>query len=770
MEIVKNKLIKNHLNSKPIKLLVLFLLGILLYGVGSTNIYYANLTPFGVGLVFALCYIGFNGYVLGMLYFLVNMLCGFSLSSVLLGLNVGLVLGVMQFLTDSKKIKISKWKIFLCSLLSLIPFVICNVGDMKENLALLIAIILSVFFLYSCLCFCDATFGRGMIGKINLDEKICGAIILLVFSIGISRINIGIFDLGFFFASVIILVCTFLCRYGTTLVIGAIIGLGFSVSCVNPIFISLFVILSLSSIAFRAGFKYLSVIACIIAYVAFSLVFNSGIALGELFGVVAGGVVFAFIPIRFINSISGMFTGVKTIAVQNVFNSSKREVVSRIKDLSVVFSEMDNVYRGMVRGNLSDEKAKQMLKEETISEVCRTCSNRDRCFRSSGSFMDDCFDSFLGIAYEKGKALLIDIPEYMTTNCIKVNQLLLYLNNLIVTYKDYCGAVSNIDTSRMLIADQLSGVSKLLNVLSNEVDVDITLGNKYEKSIIENLAYAGVVCLECVIYERGVSGAIVSIIVKRNTINDKKIENIINKTMRTKFRIERICDSEIAGASNVVLKSKPNYDIAFGSSVVTKAGKIVSGDSHAIVPIGDGKYLMSICDGMGSGKSACDISRLTIKLIENFYRAGFDNDIILSSINKLLSLTEQENFSTIDLCVIDGRKNIYDFIKLGATSGYIKRDSGEVEVISSSGLPVGVLENIRPHITKKCISPMDIIILVSDGVSDILGDKLVSIIRNSNTVNPQNLSEQILAKALDDSGGVPTDDMTVVCVRVFESV
>ena len=67
---------------------------------------------------------------------------------------------------------------------------------------------------------------------------------------------------------------------------------------------------------------------------------------------------------------------------------------------------------------------------------------------------------------------------------------------------------------------------------------------------------------------------------------------------------------------------------------------------------------LPICDGMGSGDNAYNISKLSISLIENFYKAGFDNEIILSSVNKLLSLSEQENFSTIDLAVLDCRKNI----------------------------------------------------------------------------------------------------------------
>ena len=201
-----------------------------------------------------------------------------------------------------------------------------------------------------------------------------------------------------------------------------------------------------------------------------------------------------------------------------------------------------------------------------------------------------------------------------------------------------------------------------------------------------------------------------------------------------------------------------------------KANKSSSGDYAVYALVDRHTYAIILCDGMGSGKNANKISSLTTRLIENFYRAGFENEIILSSVNKLLSLTEEENFSTIDLCVIDCKKNVYDFIKLGATNGYIKRHKGEVEVIKSNGLPVGMLEEISPHITKRLISPFDILVFMSDGVADAFENKLnfESYLYNLDIINPQTLCDEIISKALEVSGNIANDDMTVVCVRVFE--
>ena len=85
-------------------------------------------------------------------------------------------------------------------------------------------------------------------------------------------------------------------------------------------------------------------------------------------------------------------------------------------------------------------------------------------------------------------------------------------------------------------------------------------------------------------------------------------------------------------------------------------------------------------------------------------------------------------------------------------------------------MPVGVLEEIRPHITRKIISPFDVLVFVSDGVTDSFEGKmeLSEYIRNSDIINPLTLSKTILNEALKINGGIANDDMTVICVRVFE--
>ena len=63
---------------------------------------------------------------------------------------------------------------------------------------------------------------------------------------------------------------------------------------------------------------------------------------------------------------------------------------------------------------------------------------------------------------------------------------------------------------------------------------------------------------------------------------------------------------------------------------------------------------MRLCDGMGSGERAARESRTAVTLMEDFYRANFDDKTILDAINKLLILSSSDDiFSTMDLCMVN---------------------------------------------------------------------------------------------------------------------
>jgi len=97
--------------------------------------------------------------------------------------------------------------------------------------------------------------------------------------------------------------------------------------------------------------------------------------------------------------------------------------------------------------------------------------------------------------------------------------------------------------------------------------------------------------------------------------------------------------------------------------------------------------------------------------------------------------------------------------------GYIK---GIVTEIESSYLPIGILEDFKPKITKTYLNAFDTIIMVSDGITEAFHGTydLKTVINNITSINPQTIADEIMAfaKRINPSA---QDDMTVLVARVY---
>ena len=172
---------------------------------------------------------------------------------------------------------------------------------------------------------------------------------------------------------------------------------------------------------------------------------------------------------------------------------------------------------------------------------------------------------------------------------------------------------------------------------------------------------------------------------------------------------------------------------------------------------------------MGSGEKAERASGLAISLVENFYKAGFDSEIILSSVNKLLALNNDDVFNALDICVLDTMNGTCDFIKMGAPESFIKHNE-TIEKIFGGTLPLGIMQDAQPAIIKQVMQNGDFVFMFTDGITDSFEstEVLQDFINNMVAVNPQTLAENLLNKAVELCGGA-RDDMTVIVAKVFRT-
>ena len=244
--------------------------------------------------------------------------------------------------------------------------------------------------------------------------------------------------------------------------------------------------------------------------------------------------------------------------------------------------------------------------------------------------------------------------------------------------------------------------------------------------------------------------------------------SVLNKTLGVNMSLAE--KSNITeDKTYLVFKRAAEYDAVFGVATAVKDGSNVSGDTHSVIRISDEKFLVALSDGMGSGKDAETVSSVSLSLIESFYKAGMHSELILNTVNKLLSVNTEDKFTALDVAVINLNTRSADFIKYGSPYGFIISD-GRVRIVEANSLPLGILNDLKPSVCSAEIENGDMILLMTDGISDAFGSSgdIIDYIRLVPALNPQSLADDVLNKAITLNGGEKKDDMTVLCVRIFK--
>lgn len=198
-----------------------------------------------------------------------------------------------------------------------------------------------------------------------------------------------------------------------------------------------------------------------------------------------------------------------------------------------------------------------------------------------------------------------------------------------------------------------------------------------------------------------------------------------------------------------------------------KENEKVNGDSALVFENREDKYYALISDGMGSGPDASMTSKMTGIFLEKLLSSGNKKHTVLKMLNNFIRHKNLECFATVDLLEIDLLSSEASFIKSGAAASYIIR-KGRLFKIASTSLPIGITREISSEEVRFKLEDKDLIIMISDGVSQSFEDGAWLLSMLSDEIDPDAplsvISKKILERAKKKNER--SDDMTVIAVRV----
>ena len=721
----------------------------------------SGLSPFAVGMFAALVYSGFNLFALAPIYVASALLADPTLGSLITAAFVPCIMGFAYFVHFLCKKPVRLIHVNIYAFLCQIP---ATVLYYNSGYSSPVNVLLAQIFAYCSIIAVHAVTSRGLRYRMTVDEMISTAVVLAALSLGVFDLEFAGFK-PFYGAAAFLILCAVFVFGNGAVVIAAVMGLGAGLKTGTFDICALLTVWAVMAVAFRSLPKYCPAIALFIADVVMGAYYNVFVYdLYHTVSVIIGAGLFCLVRDSYLVGIAHRFDMVKGRAEKALVLRNRREMALKLSEVGNVFCEMEKVLLDGVRTG-AGEKMQEEICGELSKRLCDSCSSRSKCLKLFGGRTETVFDSLVETSLKLKRVSFLDLTPYITGNCVQVNKLMSILGDLVDRSVSYKAQTEKKLENRLLMSEQMSGVAKIINDLANRISGGISFEQGLERELCDELTVRNVICSDAIVYADG-GEMKVSLVIRTSDKDKRTLGKVVSKVVGMKMVLDscRIQDKDWCVADFV---AEPKYDMVFGEASVKKNSSDRNGDSQGVIYV-KGKYVMAICDGMGSGEDAERSSSSAIGMIESMYRAGFNHDLVLETVNKLLSGRDEETYSAVDMAVIDMKCGSLDIIKLGACEGVIRRRES-VEIIEGNALPIGIIGDAGMKVVSKTVDENDTVVLFSDGVADALGvDFIADYVEKNDVTNPQKLANVILETARRSENAA--DDMTVLAGRMFRRV
>lgn len=473
-------------------------------------------------------------------------------------------------------------------------------------------------------------------------------------------------------------------------------------------------------------------------------------------------------------------------------NRSK-ETVTKLNNVSKVVKEMADTYKSVATTVISEEDIREKNKQKFILELLNNIEYMednilyDNIEKVEGPIVDEIFSELMENQFIREKDLLRILARNnnyvvgFSQNEEKVSRDVEKMTEAInsafrISKMDFIWSV-RLSEEKKNFETQLNGVSKAISEIADDIDEEIKnedLNNDKKEQIALLLKQKEILVQEIIINKKENDRYKIELYIEKTEKEeiDEIIVNILDKVLEEKVIIKKCKEIKNENSIKYEILSDDKYILDIGHSIAIKDNMTVSGDSIVQTKLKDGKYLIAISDGMGSGPEARKSSQIVTSMLKRLLNSGFEKNTSVDLINSNLLNVSEDVFATLDIAIVDLYKGNIEFIKNGACPTYIKNNK-KIQIIKSLTLPTGVIKEASTDIFDKDIENNDIIIMCSDGILDSNVEYknkelwVKYLLEDIEVTNPQKIADIILNEAVDNNFGKTQDDMSVVVCKLI---
>ncbi|GMB10058.1 stage II sporulation protein E [Thermolongibacillus altinsuensis] len=466
--------------------------------------------------------------------------------------------------------------------------------------------------------------------------------------------------------------------------------------------------------------------------------------------------------------------------------NEQQQYVRNIRDVTAHrVEQFSNVFQALAKsfstyGLKSKEEEAEREIDYFLSDVtektCQTCFKKDQCWSLHFDKTYDYMKQIMLEAEENKLSFNHKLLREWNKHCVKASKVVHLIEKNLSFYQANKKLKQQVKESRKLVAEQLFGVSQVMEDFAKEIQKERENHYLQEEQILNALQQFGIDVSYVDIYSLEKGNVDIEMVIpycdgrgECEKLIAPMLSDILGETIVVK---REACSVYPNGDCQVTFSSSKAFVIETGVAYAAKDGGFISGDSYATMEVGAGKYAIAVSDGMGNGERAHYESKETLKLLQKILQSGIEEQIAIKSINSILSLrTTEDIFSTLDLAIVDLQDATTKFLKIGSAPSFIKRGN-QVIKIEASNLPIGIIKEVEFDIVQEQLKAGDLLIMMSDGVFEGAAHVenhdvwMKRKIKELKTNDPQAVADLIMEEVIRINGGYIEDDMTVVVAQI----
>ena len=468
-----------------------------------------------------------------------------------------------------------------------------------------------------------------------------------------------------------------------------------------------------------------------------------------------------------------------------------KETIEKLKNMSEAVKQMANSYTDI---SSKQEELKESNKQIFITELLNSTETLednilyDNISDVDGEIVNEIFEELLKKQFIKEKDLIdifaknnnyiVGFDDDERTVKDEVQRMTRAINSAYRISKMNFVWTEKLKEEKQNIGSQLSGVSKAISSIAEDLQNNTKKEEQFlrEREEISILLKEKEVLVQDIYINKNEDERITVELhiekINKNNINDFILKTL-EKTLNDKLELMQKEIIENQKIEKFVFKSADRFIIEVGQAIAIKDGNTVSGDSLLYTRLQDGKYLLTISDGMGSGKDAKKSSQFVINMLKKLLNTGFNKESSIDLINSNLLNVGQDVYATLDIAIVDLFKGNIEFIKAGCAPTYIKNKK-KIQIIKSASLPTGIVKNISKEVIERKIEDEELVIMCSDGIVDSNVEYknkalwVKYLLEDMENNNPQKCADILLNEAVDNNYGNIKDDMSVLVFKLIK--